>query len=196
MSSSCNQIDSIVKITKHKYLWAIAPIAIILFSLLLNHIFPDNKNILFAQKILSGISLILYFFVSLTHRISKQNCDIESGMIYCPINGIIKDVKSDNDFTEIVIKKSFFDRCDIRSCFGETMSDSPLSEKKDFGEWEVLSGKSILLEDKSIPKGIVAFATGKLLVKMKLKKGIEIKVKIGEKVISGNTVLGEKIEVC
>ena len=189
---NCNQIDKIIKITKHKYLSAIVPIILIVSSFSLSFVLNENSNTDLLQKILSVIGLVLYIFVSLTHRIGKQNCVIEDGEIYSPISGKIKEIKNSDGFTEIILKKNLFDRCDIRSCEGISFGENPFSEEGTFFSWEVVSGKIFVLGESKIPKGIIAFSTGILTVK--LKGNFKAKVDIGEKVIAGDSILGEKIE--
>ncbi|MEA1972856.1 MAG: hypothetical protein U9N34_06145 [Candidatus Cloacimonadota bacterium] len=191
--ASCNQIENIVKITKHKYLWAIVPILLILFSFLLSFVFENDSTVILTQKVLSGMGLLSYIFVSLTHRIGKQNCDIEIGEIYSPINGRVKKIRKEGDSVEIILQKNIFDRCEIRGCENSSFDKNPLSEKGSYFDWEVVSGDIIFLSDSKIPKGIIAFSTGRVIVK--LKGYFNEKIEVGQKIIAGKSVLGEKNEV-
>lgn len=196
MNNECNQIDAIIKINKHKYLMIILPIALILISFAINHFFPQNRLLSNLQMVLTTVGLIYYFFVSLTHRITKQNCETERGEFYSPVNGKVIKVDNRLDFTEIFIKKGYFDKCDLRSCGGNEILTNNLGEIGNDFEWKVVSGKAFKLENTTDAKKIVAFSDQKLLLKIKINNSkIKCLTEVGEKVAAGESVWGELIEI-
>lgn len=167
-----NPTDYLIKIQKIKYSEAIIPILLVFFSFAINFIKPDS-----FVKYLSLLGLLGFFFISFKYRIRKNIPPQEPDVVLSPVYGIINDLDiSTNTFK---IRKGIFTPADYRYP-GET-------EKVEF---KLTKGNRTLFETTSHLAGkLIGILPLAAEISCKLPEELEIKVKAGQKVIAGETIL-------
>lgn len=162
-----NSPDIFIKIKKLEFKYLLVPLLLIIANFILVYIYK-----MVHLKYISIGLLIIYFFIKLLFRISRIDVEISDKQIKAPVCGTVQEIQSN----EIVIKKSLFDKSDIR---------------KSNAEFLFIKGKPHILQDNTTQSALIGVVPGIALCKVTLPQNSKIKVKTGDKVKAGISDLGE-----
>ena len=167
-----NPVEYLTKIQKLKYKAAAIPIALVALSF----IFSIKANSIYLTFI-SLIGFVLFIFISGRSRIKKNiPPNFEKLVLLAPLNGTVRSINLENK--TIVIKKGFFQTSEIRS--NPPNMEVNITARKIF--WFELSS--------DIQGKLVGIVPASAECTCNLPSNFKISVQIGQKVISGETIIG------
>ena len=167
-----NPVKYLTKIQKLKYRAAAIPIALVVLSF----VFSIRTNSLYL-KFISLIGFLLFIFISGRYRIKKNiPPSFEKPVFFAPINGIVRSVNLEKKI--IVIKKGFFQTSEIRSNLQDL--EVNIAARKIF--WFELSS--------DIQGKLVGIVPASAECTCNLPSNFKIGVQVGQKMISGETIIG------
>ena len=167
-----NPVKYLTKIQKLKYTAAAIPIALVVLSF----VFSIRTNSLYL-KFVSLIGFLLFIFISGRYRIKKNiPPNFEKPVFLAPVNGIVRSIDLEKKI--IVIKKGFFQTSEIRSNLQNM-------------EVNIVAGKIFWFEFSSDIQGkLVGIVPASAECTCNLPKNFKISVQVGQKMISGETIIG------
>ncbi|NQV18060.1 MAG: hypothetical protein HQ534_05905 [Armatimonadetes bacterium] len=167
-----NPTEYLTKIQKLKYRAAAIPILLVVLSF----VFSIGTNSLYL-KFISLIGFVLFIFISGRYRIKKNiPPSFEKPVFLAPINGIVRSINLEKKI--IVIKKGLFHTSEIRSNLQDL--EVNIVAKKIF--WFELSS--------DIQGKLVGIVPASAECTCNLPSNFKISVQVGQKVISGETIIG------
>ncbi len=167
-----NPAEYLTKIQKLKYTAAAIPIALVVLSF----VFSIRTNSLYL-KFISLIGFVLFIFISGRYRIKKNiPPGFEKPVFLAPVNGIVSSIDLEKKI--ILVKKGFFQASEIRS------------NLQNF-EVNIVARKIFWFEKKSNIQGkLVGIVPASAECTCILPSNFRISVQVGQKVISGETIIG------
>ena len=192
MDNILTPTDSLVEISKYKYLAASIPFLIIIIS------FATSFFIDF--KLLNQISLIAFVFFLLAvirYRVNLRIIPPPKDVILSPINGKVVNITTSDNLHIVKLKKSFLDKADVR--FSNDLEvkhivnkklmtvdneNSPVSWRLE-GEHKQLSS-TVMFSERGL---LFAILPANSLCVIQLPATFDVKVSIGERVIAGETII-------
>jgi len=167
-----NSAEYLTKIQKLKFSAAAIPIVLVVLSF----VFSFGTNSLHL-KFISLIGFVLFIFISGRYRIKKNiPPSFEKPVFLAPINGIVCSI--DLEKKMIVIKKGFFQTSEIRS----NLHDLKVN---------IVAGKIFWFELSSDIQGkLVGIVPASAECTCNLPSNFIIRAQVGQKVISGETIIG------
>ncbi len=167
-----NPVKYLTKIQKLKYRAAAIPIVLVVLSF----VFSIRTNSLYL-KFISLIGFLLFIFISGRYRIKKNiPPGFEKPVFLAPINGIVRSIDLEKKI--IVIKKGFFHTSEIRSNLQDL-------------EVNIVSRKIFWFELSSDIQGkLVGIVPASAECTCILPENYQIMAQKGQKVISGETIIG------
>ena len=172
-----NPLDMIIKIQRMKFKSLIPPIFIIISGFLIYTFLKIEP-----AKYLSLAGLLLYAFISMQYHCRKNVPPRDENVILSPVNG--KVIKVDQEQQVVIIKKNIFNPADVRR-----PSDNPIIT------FSIFSTKFVMLDHQTRLAGkLIGIMPGSALCNCLIPDDYSFKIKIKQKVISGETILAQLSE--
>ncbi len=194
--------ETILLISKLKFLRALVPLAIIIVALILQNYYDlDNA------RYLSLLALGYFLFIMLIYRINKTIDETDRDSLLSPIYGKVVSLEDEKAYSLITIKKSFLHPADIRlSQDNDTIESSNHSSEKNrkvqelssdnrysLNRWQ-LTGKNVhyFPATNRIKGTLIGIIPGNGLCRYRLPKNFSLHVDLGDKLSAGISIIGVK----
>ena len=119
MRDSQNPVETLISISKHKYILLSLPIFIIIACFVLKVL----NVYLFFTKPLIMIAFITYLLIIYIFRFDQPHIEINESNLLAPINGKIREIKKLDNSYQILVEKGFSDKAEIRTMTNLDKSD-------------------------------------------------------------------------
>ena len=186
---------SLLKVVKVKYKTALPALLLVVFSVLGSEIFRFGfwKNI-------SLVGLIWYVTVLVLYRVNREVYPEPNNHPVSPINGKVTQLQDKLGQSEIVIKKTWLDKADVRlSLPGDTVSigrKTINTANSTFEAGWTLQGTKLIpinirTSNKSDLSGLVI---GNSVCRYRLPQQMRPAIAVGNRLVAGETIIGCKYD--
>lgn len=191
--------EAIEDVHKIKYKYAIYPLTLVLLTLVVFFLFNIEEI-----RYVTLICFIIYLAVIYLFRINERVViDDQNGKsLYSPVNGKIVRIKKEENKTIVIIKKNIFNRSDIRTAGcndilsydvqGFFLKNDELDYNYDLKSSYIFLLKHVVAKKEPFSNTgrIIGISPFSLICTLEMPQSIVLKVKIKQKVVSGQTIIG------
>jgi len=183
MRDSQNPVETMISISKHKYILLSLPIFIIIACFVLKVL----NVYLFFTKPLIMIAFITYLLIIYIFRFDQPHIEINESNLLAPINGKIREIKKLDNSYQILVEKGFSDKAEIRTMTNLDKSDF-MEEIPSFsikGVWtRIYSDKNPHIQGL-----LIGIAPGRAVAVVNVPFSYELSVQNNNSINAGTTIL-------